>query len=162
MQGRQNARFLAVKIIHQLCLYLDLPVGAIFLMSDGLLTLAGTHAYSPSADQPTQFQLGEGVVGEAARQKRVLTLENLPAHYSPVAPDTDEQPPRYLLIQPIIYNGDVLGVIELGSQASFTPHQGQFLQMISEDIAIAFYTAMAQLPNTAVIPGESMGGNPPP
>ena len=70
MRGEQDIASLADNVIQQLCHYLEVPVGALFIIDNGLLQLAGSYGYMPTETHPQQFNLGEGLIGEAACPKK--------------------------------------------------------------------------------------------
>uniref|UniRef100_UPI003D13C893 GAF domain-containing protein n=1 Tax=Vibrio sp. TaxID=678 RepID=UPI003D13C893 len=52
--------------------------------------------------------------------------------------------PRHIIVFPVMYEGRVLGVIELGTLTEFDPAQKEFIQTALNNIAIAFNTAQAR------------------
>ena len=67
LRGEQNIETLANHIMQHLCSYLNVPVGALFIRQDNeYLNLIGRHAYVLPPEHPTQFKVGEGLVGAAA------------------------------------------------------------------------------------------------
>jgi CheY-like chemotaxis protein/signal transduction histidine kinase/CHASE3 domain sensor protein len=143
MQGEQDLSTLANNIIHQVCHYLQVQLGALYLADGHSLTLAGSYAYS-SHHATNRFKFGEGLVGQAAVEKQRLIITDVPEGYITVRSGLGEIAPRHILIFPFMYKGQVLGVIELGTLSSFMPGQIDFLQIALESIAIAFYTAQVR------------------
>ncbi len=139
----QDIPTLAYNVTHQLCDYLHAPVGALYLLQDGVLALAGAYAYQPPTAEFQQFALGEGLIGQAAQNQQVMTLHDLPDHYMTVLSGMGQMRPRYLVIAPFLYNRQVIGVIELGMLHEFPPAHLEFLKLTSEAIAMTFYTAQA-------------------
>lgn len=139
----QDIPTLADNVARQLCDYLAAPVGALYLLQDGVLVLAGAYAYQPPTDDFRQFALGEGLIGQAAQNQQVMTLHDLPDHYMTVLSGMGQMRPRYLVIAPFLYNRQVIGVIELGTLHEFSPAHLEFLKLTSEAIAMTFYTAQA-------------------
>jgi len=144
MRGEQNIPTLARNVIQQLCTYLDAQVGTIYVREGERLTLAGSFACTGEEAPPAQFQLGEGLIGQAALEKRPLVVANLPQHYLSIRSSLGSTLPRNLLVAPFIYEGQVVGVIELGTLFEFTPVQTEFLQKALENVAVAFITAQAR------------------
>jgi len=68
MRGEQNMRELARNVIRQICGYLDAQAGAIYLLENKTLSLAGVYAYNERSDQSRTYQLGEGLIGQAAEE----------------------------------------------------------------------------------------------
>ena len=55
-----------------------------------------------------------------------------------------EVSPKNILVAPFVYDGQVVGVVEMGTLTEFTPAQMEFLDKALESIAIAFTTAQAR------------------
>ena len=77
IRGEQEMSGLASRVIQHLCTYLDAQVGAIFLLDENdKLQLTGTYAIS--SHQQSIFELGEGIVGQAAQGKETILLKDIP------------------------------------------------------------------------------------
>ncbi|MFZ6029045.1 MAG: response regulator [Chloroflexota bacterium] len=143
MRGEQDAHTLASNVIQQLCQYLEARMGVIYVVEDNALKLADSYAYRRESF-PQQFQIGEDLIGQAAREQRTIKV-NIPDGYLPAAPTSSTQvPPKRFLIAPMVYDGSVTGVIEIGQLVDFTPVQEAFLAKALESVAIAFTTAQAR------------------
>ena len=59
------------------------------------------------------FQLGEGLVGQCARDRRPITIEDLPPHYLRVASGLGETAPTTVTAMPLSSKDAVLGVLEI-------------------------------------------------
>lgn len=143
MRGEQDISTLAGSIIQQLCQYLNAQVGTLYAREDHLLRLAGSYAYTSSLHQADQFRLGEGLVGQAALEKRPIMV-NIPDDYLTITSSLSQTQPRQVLIAPFVYNGQVAGVVEMGNLNEFSSIQQEFLHQALESIAIAFVTAQAR------------------
>ncbi|GIK42396.1 MAG: hypothetical protein BroJett011_62290 [Chloroflexota bacterium] len=143
MRGEQDTSTLAGSIIQQLCQYLNAQVGTLYVREEHSLRLAGSYAYTPPRHRTDQFRLGESLIGQAALEKRPIVL-NAPDDHLTVTSSLSQIQPRQVLIAPFIYNGQVAGVVELGSLTEFSPVQIEFLHQALESMAIAFVTAQAR------------------
>lgn len=144
MRGQQDETTLAKNIIRQLCQYLELPVGAVYIQQDDeTLHLVASYAYRERKHLANRFQLGEGVVGQAALEKEPILLNQIPADYLKVFSGLGEAAPRAILVSPFLYEKQLMGVVELATLTEFTPNQRQFLDRVMENIAIAFHTAQS-------------------
>lgn len=142
---------LADHMIRQVCRYLAVPVGALYLYEEGVLRLVGRYAYAPLPGHPERFRLGEGLVGQAAQEQRLILMPDIPTAQFAVASGLGETPPRHLLVAPFLYAGQVSGVLELGALAAFTPAQVQFVEQSLEAIAVAFNTAQNRVRISALL-----------
>jgi len=73
MRGEQDVPTLAGNVVDQLCAYLDAQVGALYVMEEEVLKLAGTYAYRRE-NSSKQFRVGESLVGQAALKKRTIVV----------------------------------------------------------------------------------------
>ncbi len=143
MRGEQDVSVLAQKIIKQLCVYLDAPLGAIFLREGAHYMRVGSYAYPYTAEKQ-QFRAGEGLVGEVVVSQKTLLVAHVPPNYVSLATSIGSIQPQQLLLHPLIYENRVIGVVEMGCMSSWTARQTGFLNSVAENIAIAFHTAQTR------------------
>ncbi len=156
MRGEQDLPTLSTHVIQHLCRYVDAAVGALYVLNDDILRQTGSYAYTLSPKNPVAFKLGEALVGQVARDQCLLQLDAVPADYLRVASGLGETAPRHLVILPFLFEGCVVGVVEVGSLTRLTPAQLDFLQAAMQNIAIAFNTAQARARiNTLLIAASS-------
>lgn len=151
LRGEQTLTALADNVIRQVCRYLAVPVGALYFYEKDTLRLVGRYAYAPLPGHPERFRLGEGLVGQAAQEQRLILMPDIPTAQFAVASGLGETPPRHLLVAPFLYAGQVSGVLELGALAAFTPAQIQFVEQSLEAIAVAFNTAQNRVRISALL-----------
>ncbi|GAB6041044.1 response regulator [Endothiovibrio diazotrophicus] len=146
VRGDQDVIALARKVIDFLVAYLEVQVGAVYLMGhDGKLHLSASHAYSSRKSLDNQFALGEGLVGQAALERQAIELSPVPAEYLTVQSGLGEAPPASVRVIPFLFEGEVRGVIELGGFRSFTETRREFLEVAAEVVAISINTADARV-----------------
>jgi CheY-like chemotaxis protein len=143
MSGEQNLTALAAVIIRQLCTALEAPVGALFVMYSGeqTLHLLGSYAFSQRKHVRNRFKVGEGLVGQAALEKKTITFTNIPADYLPAASALLQINPSHIVVAPFLFEGEVLGVVELGLVQPPNRVQVEFLEHALANVGVAFNTA---------------------
>lgn len=140
MRGEQDIDVLARKIIEYLCIRLDAKIGALYVaLNKNVLQLAGGYAYKKRKDIPEQFKFGEGLVGQAAMQKKSIIINNVPKDYIKINSGLGESVPHNIMVTPFFYEDELKGVIEIGSFQEFTDTQKDFLNQAGEGIAISIY-----------------------
>nr|WP_303713965.1 HAMP domain-containing protein [Kutzneria buriramensis]WKX13101.1 HAMP domain-containing protein [Kutzneria buriramensis] len=153
MQGRRDLEDVASLIMSELTPVVSAQHGAFFLampLVDGKdmnaegedqyeLRMLGSYAYSMGS-MPTSFRPGEGLIGTAAMEKRTILVENAPSGYLKISSGLGEAPPAQVIVLPVLFEGKVLGVIELASFTPFTQIQKDFLNQIAEMIATSVNT----------------------
>lgn len=89
---------------------------------------------------PTSFRPGEGLIGTVAEEKRTILVENTPPGYLKISSGLGEAPPAHVIVLPVLFEGKLLGVIELASFTPFTQIQKDFLSQIAEMIGTSVNT----------------------
>ncbi|MGW1539997.1 HAMP domain-containing protein [Streptomyces sp. NPDC002309] len=149
MQGRRDLADVASLIMSELTPVVSAQHGAFFLAlppadNSGKddqyeLRMLGSYGYSMGS-MPTSFRPGEALVGTAAQEKRTILVENAPSGYLKISSGLGEAPPAQVIVLPVLFEGKVLGVIELASFTPFTQIQKDFLNQIAEMIATSVNT----------------------
>ncbi|GIV39129.1 MAG: hypothetical protein KatS3mg033_0929 [Thermonema sp.] len=87
------------------------------------LEVEAGYAYYASEGLPQAFEVGEGFIGQAVKDKKTLVFNELPEGYIsvPVVSGLGKGAPRSLLIAPMLdADKRILGAIELASFKNFT------------------------------------------
>ncbi|WP_327294918.1 MULTISPECIES: HAMP domain-containing protein [unclassified Streptomyces] len=153
MQGRRELVDVASLIMSELtpvvsaqhgAFFLAVPTGSAAESGAGAedayeLRMHGSYGYS-AGSMPTTFRPGETLIGTAAEEKRTILVENVPPGYLKISSGLGEAPPAHVIVLPVLFDGNVLGVIELASFQPFTHIQKDFLNQIAEMIATSVNT----------------------
>ncbi|MEU9101952.1 HAMP domain-containing protein [Streptomyces sp. NPDC048361] len=157
MQGRRDLAVVAELIMDELTPLVSAQYGAFYLAeetSEGVyLNLVGSYA-RPDTALGFRFRLGESFVGQAARSKRTIAVDDLPAGYVTVSSGLGSTEPVCLMVLPIVVEEQVLGVIELATVHAFTPIHRDFLEQLMEAIGVNVNTITANA-RTDELLGES-------
>ncbi|MEV8408855.1 HAMP domain-containing protein, partial [Streptomyces niveus] len=154
MQGRRDLDDVASLIMSELtpvvaaqhgAFFLAMPTGTVSELGTGggrdgsyELCMRGSYGYS-AGSMPTSFRPGETLIGTAAEEKRTIQV-NVPPGYLKISSGLGEASPAYVIVLPVLFEGKVLGVIELASFQPFTQIQRDFLNQIAEMIATSVNT----------------------
>jgi len=146
MSGEQKIDALAKKIITFLTTYSGGKMGLFYLSKDfegeTYLELIANYAYVTDKNMILRFEIGEGLVGQAALDKKVLVFQqNSKKCPTVMRSGLGNVKPHYVLFFPLLYEGTVKGVIEIGSSEELTESQRDFLEQAMPIIGIAVNTA---------------------
>lgn len=142
VRGELDVATLSQNIINYLADYLNAQIGAIYVKDDNsVFKLVGSYAYTKRKHLSNEWQAGEGLVGQAALEKKSILVTQIPDDYIKIRSGLGEQTPRNILVSPFLHEGEVKGVVELGSFAEFSNIQMEFLTLALENIAIIFNSA---------------------
>jgi hypothetical protein len=145
MRGELDMPTLANKITSHLSQYIGAQAGALFVVSGEFLKLMGRYAYMEHAGQKSEFHLGENLIGEAARVRQTILLDDIPADAPLISSALGEALPRQILIAPLESNGLVFGVLEFATLTQFTSEHETLLRRVSESAATALRTAQTRV-----------------
>jgi len=137
VQGDWQLQKLAEQSLSYLCSYLGAAVGAFYLWNDrdGTLEMAASHAFTPRDAGTRRFQPGEGIVGQAAREKRQILLHDVPAEYLTVISGLGKAEPLTLAALPLIHDSRLVGAVEIGSFIPFGTREQALLDQAREVLA---------------------------
>ncbi|MFT7841625.1 HAMP domain-containing protein, partial [Saccharothrix sp. BKS2] len=145
MQGHRDLRAMASLVMSELTPLVSAQHGAFFLV-DGeseVLELTASYGWSPRDGRPTRFKRAEGLIGQVAVEKKTVLVTDVPAGYLEVTSGLGAAPPSNLVILPIVFQGETLGVIELGSFGEFTEVHLDLLDQLKENIGVNVNTMLA-------------------
>ncbi|HEX2743236.1 MAG TPA: HAMP domain-containing protein [Streptosporangiaceae bacterium] len=158
MQGHRDLAVVAELIMDELAPLVGAQHGTFFMSepADGDTQLRLIAGYGLRADKmaPIQYRLGQSMIGQVARSKRSIIIGNLPEGYVKISSGLGEAPPTNLAVLPILFEDQVLGVIELASFTTFSPVQTDFLEQLTETLGVNFNTIIANARTDALL-GES-------
>lgn len=145
MHGVQDVTILGNNIISCLADFLGAQIGALYMVEKpDSLRMIGSYAYKRLKNDSSKFKVGDGLVGQAALEKKPIVLSQCPADYITIHSGLGEAVPTTILVYPLIKDENVLGVIELGSFEVFGDEQIGFLDEIGRSIAVTLNAAKDQ------------------
>ncbi len=109
------------------------------------LTLLAAYADRGQGAVGHTLGLGEGLVGQCAVEKRKNHITSAPPDYIRITSGLGAAPPRSIIVLPVIFEGQVKGVLELASFEHFNPTHEAFLDQLTESIGIVLNTIEANM-----------------
>ncbi len=155
MQGQRDLAVVAELIMDELIPLVGGQQGAFFLAdtSDGetRLRLIAGYGLHPGGGSPSQLLLGQSLIGQVAKTRRPVILDEVPAGYARISSAIGESCPVSVMIVPIVFEDQVLGVIEAGSLWPFTQAHRDFLEQLMEAIGVNVNTMIANARTDALL-----------
>lgn len=138
LRGDRRLEEMVEKSLSFLCEYLGAGVGVLYLYNDRTrdLEIAATYALARREDMKKRFALGEGLVGEAAKERRIIRLADVPPGYLPISSAIGEAKPLNIAAVPLLHDNLLVGVVEIGSFREFTARELEFLSRAQEGLSI--------------------------
>ena len=139
LQGQRDLAAVTQLIMSEVTATVNAQHGAFFLAEptaelDTELVLVASYGYTPRRGQiADRFDIGEGLVGQAAFERKTIALTDVPQDYIKVGSGLGEAAPADILAMPVLFEDQVLGVIELASLRPFSDVNRDFLDRIHRD-----------------------------
>ena len=139
LRGDRELEALTQAVVSFLTRHVGGAVGALYLYDPerSRLELAASHAYTTGTGPRTGFALGEGWAGSVARGGRAELLAPVPGDYLDVASALGQSAPAAVVAVPLLHNGELMGLVEIGSFGAFDAERLAWLGQAAEAIAVA-------------------------
>ena len=159
---QEDIEQLANTLLSYLVSYTGSNQGALFFLQEELgeepcLVLSACYAYDKKKHSEKRIKLGQGLVGQTFLEKKTLHLTQVPQQYVSITSGLGEATPTTLLLVPLIFNEQVMGILEMAAFDKFAAHQVLFLESVGEVIASAVATVRMNS-QTKVLLGQSQEG----
>jgi HAMP domain-containing protein/CheY-like chemotaxis protein/signal transduction histidine kinase len=149
MQGQKDLEAVSKLIMSELTPLVSAHHGAFYIMEDEnhtpVLKLIASYAYKERKHLGNRFYLGEGLVGQAALEKKPILLTNVPDDYIRISSGLGEAPPRNVIVLPVLFEGEVKAVIELASFLPFSQIHQLFLDQLAETVGVVINMIAANM-----------------
>lgn len=142
--GSNKVDVLAENILMTLVRYTKAVLGGLYVYSkedDGeYLTLTAAVSMNQKKAVRIKIQKGVGLVGTCAVEKLPIFLNKLPDDYINVFSGLGKSKPRTLAILPMLYDNELIAIIEIAFINELKPHEIELLKVISPTIASSLVT----------------------
>ncbi len=147
MQGHRDLEVVAELIMEELAPLMGALHGTFFLADQAgdetSLRLIAGYGLRADKDAPIQYRIGQSLIGQVAKSKRLIVVDEIPQGYIKITSGLGEAPPANLVVFPLLFEGEVLGVVELASFSKFTRIQIDFLEQFAETLGISVNAIIA-------------------
>jgi CheY-like chemotaxis protein/signal transduction histidine kinase len=140
MQGDQPLERLGNNLLGFLAAFVEAQVGAVYIADAGQFRRFAAYALTADAAADS-VRPGDGLVGQAAKDRRALRVRDVPAGYLPISSSIGNGTPSELVVVPASVDGVVHAVVELGFFGATDADQRELLSRVSESIAVAVRAA---------------------
>ncbi len=144
MMGDPVIEVLAATVIREIAGHIEAQLGAVYIADHSAqkrLSLLATYAYTKDKHLSDSFALGEGIVGQAALEKKQILIKNVPEDYVRVSSALGKRVPRFICVTPFLYEDRLKGVVEIGTFNEMTDLQLAYLSQAMPVLAIALESA---------------------
>jgi len=141
LSGDPTLGTLGERLLKFLCEHLNAQAGAFFSREEGHYQRNATYGVGSASRMLERFQPGEGLLGQAVKDRRTLLLADVPEGYLTSSSAFGEGNPRQLLIAPFQSDEVANSVIELGFFSPPSPLASRLLNKIAESVGASVRSA---------------------
>ena len=148
LQGQRDLATVGRMLLSELAPLVEAQNGVIYRVDqEGTpnLKLLAAYADDVIGGHPEHLRMGQGLLGQCAVDGRRMLITSLPADVVPIRSGLFRATPNNVVVLPVLYEGQVKAVIELGSVGSFTDLQISFLEQLTAGIGIVLNSIEATM-----------------
>ncbi|MEC4724818.1 response regulator [Shewanella sp. D64] len=137
-QGASNLMAMADEIISALAEMMKAGHGVIYIYEQGddELSLSGSYAFKKRKAVLPTIGIGEGLVGQCAKERKTILLTQVPSDYIQINSGLGQSTPLNVMVVPVLFEEELIGVIELASFKGFNDEQVEVIELISTNLGI--------------------------
>ena len=148
MQGQRDLDDVAAMIMSELTPLVEAQYGAFYLArwDAGVKVLSLAASYGANRGEsgaPVRFQLGQSLVGQAAVERKPIWIERAPSDYVRISSGLGAAAPSSIAVLPVLFETEVMAVIELASFGTFDATHRALLEALMEMIGVTVNTITA-------------------
>jgi HAMP domain-containing protein/CheY-like chemotaxis protein/signal transduction histidine kinase len=148
LQGQRDLTTVGRLLLTELTPLVNAHMGVIYQIEsedNPQLRLLSAYAGDSINVHPQTLQLGEGLIGQCALDKRQRVVSDIPPDAVPISSALLRVMPKNIVVLPVLFENQVKAVIELASITSFTTSQMTFLEQLTDSIGIVLNSIEATM-----------------
>src|SRR5437762_1682514 len=153
LQGQRDLKQVSRLIMSELTPLVGAHHGAFYMVDvnespdedEAELKLIATYGYKERKSVSNRFKFGEALVGQAALERKTIVITEAPEDYIRIASGLGEAAPANIIVLPVLFEDQVMAVIELASFKRFSDIHQTFLDQLTESIGVVLNTIIATM-----------------
>jgi signal transduction histidine kinase/CheY-like chemotaxis protein/HAMP domain-containing protein len=150
LQGERDLSTISNLIMSELAPLVNAQYGVFYVANDDqgseqTLELVAAYGAERQSELKKSFELREGLIGQAAADKRPMRLTNAPSDFIKISSGLGGAAPANINILPALFEDEVKAVIELASFEEFNETHHTFLAQLMETVGIVLNTIAATM-----------------
>lgn len=140
LQGHEHLQDLFDVIVADIVTYAEGSLGVLYVPDDNRLLLpAACFGCSKEELSDTSFEPGEGLPGQTGRERKPHVLEDIGEHHLRYRTGFGDIFPHTVYCVPLVFEGELLGVLEIGSLEPITELKRLFIRRGAEAASAAVH-----------------------
>jgi signal transduction histidine kinase/CheY-like chemotaxis protein/HAMP domain-containing protein len=142
LQGQRDLEAVSNMILSELAPLVSAQHGVFYTMSSSTessepeLRFQAGYGFQERKHLANAFAVGEGLVGQCAKEKKKILLTEVPNDYVRINSGLGSLDPLNIIVVPVLFEGSVRAVFELASFSPFSAAHQVFLDGLTESIGL--------------------------
>src|SRR6187551_1145349 len=149
LQGERDLATVSNLIMSELAPLVNAQYGVFYVSNreedETKLELVASYGAESQDELKQEFELREGLIGQAAADRRPILLKDVPPDFIRVGSGLGQSNPASVSILPALFEDEVRAVIELASFNEFNETHQSFLNLLMESVGIVLNTIAATM-----------------
>ncbi|MGN6589941.1 MAG: HAMP domain-containing protein [Sphingomicrobium sp.] len=149
LQGERDLATVSNLIMSELAPLVNAQYGVFYVTNrdqdETKLELVASYGAESSEELRQEFRLREGLIGQAAADRRPILLKDVPPDFIRIGSGLGHATPANVNILPALFEDEVKAVIELASFNEFNETHQNFLDQLMESVGIVLNTIAATM-----------------
>lgn len=144
VRGEAGLEVLCKRALDMVVTRLGAAVGVVYVVDDANVLVRVATVALPEDGPPARVPFGETVLGEVALRRETIELaETAPTHLE-IRSATGKSTPGHVIVAPLLVDGDLHGVIELGFIGKIGASRRAAIDLLGEPLAAAIRTGSSR------------------
>ncbi len=149
VQGQRDLLTVAQLLLSELAPLVSAQRGTFYIAENTgdqpVLKFMAGYAYDDRDNVPTQFKVGQGLVGQCAKEKQRVLVRDVPKDYIKISSSLGSATPLTVVVLPVLFEREVKAVVELASFQQLSDVHLAFLDQLTESMGIVLNTIAATM-----------------
>jgi HAMP domain-containing protein/signal transduction histidine kinase/DNA-binding response OmpR family regulator len=152
LQGQRDLKQVSRLIMSELTPLVSAHHGAFYMVDspekdedEAELKLIATYGYKERKSVSNRFRFGEALVGQAALERKTIVITEAPQDYIRISSGLGEGSPANIVVLPVLFEDQVMAIVELASFKRFSDIHQTFLDQLTESIGVVLNTIIATM-----------------
>jgi CheY-like chemotaxis protein/signal transduction histidine kinase/HAMP domain-containing protein len=154
LQGQRDLSTVGRLLLTELTPLVNAQLGVIYRLDnqDDCLRLVSAYADGAGSDgHPQVLQIGEGLIGQCAADKRRMLITELRPEAVPIGSVSFKAVPQNVVVLPVLFENQLKAVIELASLGTFSALHIAFLEQLTESFGTVLNSIEATMQTESLL-----------
>ena len=137
---------LLINAINKIAGHTNSQLGVIYLYEEETQNLSPVSSYGfDKKPEEYTFKLGDGIPGQAALERKIISVTDVPENYFRISSGSIEGLPKNVVCMPIIFQSQLMGILEMASIHDYSSRDLEFLNVVVSQLGISINNSLIYL-----------------